>query len=118
MAGGLVFVEAHPVGADVAGVAHGDAQPIGGLAQGIHHLEGGGFLALQAEGVHRVHQGDRVLVRHFLHDRQGPVEVALHGQHFSAVEQGLGELALGHIAIGDQHEGAHATSARIGRSCG
>ena len=101
MAGCLVLVEAHPVGADVAGVADGDAEPIRGLAEGIHHLEGRGFLALQSVGIQGVHQRDGVLVRHLTNDRQGPVKVALHGQDFRAVEQGLGQLALGHIAIGD-----------------
>ena len=114
-AGGLVLLETHPIGADVAGVAHGDAEPIRRISQGIHHLKGGGFLALEPERVERVHQGDRVGVGHLAHDRQGPVEVALHGQDFGAVEQGLGQLALGHVAIGNQHKGPHAGPAGIGR---
>ena len=78
MACGLVLVEAHPVGADIAGVADGDAEPIGCFTQGIHHLKGGGFLPLEPVGIEGVHQGDGVLIRHFANDGQGPVKVALH----------------------------------------
>ncbi len=54
---------AHPVGRNVAGVAHGHRVEIGGAAQLLQHLEGAGLLALQPEGVHRVDQGDGELAR-------------------------------------------------------
>ena len=114
MAGLPVFVEAHPVGADVAGIAHRDAEPVGGVAEGVDHFEGRRFLALKPVGVEGIHQGDRVGVGHLPNDRQGPVEVALHRQHLGAIEQGLGQFSLGHVAIRNQHEGPHAAAAGIG----
>ena len=71
-------------------------------------------MALQSVGVHRIHQGDRIFVGNFLNDRQGFVEVALDGDYLGAVEQGLGQFSLGHIAIWDQHEGPHAAAAGVG----
>ena len=113
-AGVSVFLESHPVGADVARIAHGDAEPIGGITQFIHHLKGRRFLAFQAIGVEGIHQGDRVLIGHLAHDAQGPVKVAAHSQHLGAIEQGLRQFPLGHIAIGDQHKGPHSAAAGIG----
>ena len=109
-----VFIEAHPIGADVAGIPHGNTQPIRGLSQGIHHLEGCRFLALQPIGVHRIHQGDRVLICNIANNGEGGIEVALDGNHFGSIKQGLGQFPLGHVAIGNQHKGAHAAPPGVG----
>ena len=42
----MVFTKAHPIGGDVARVAHGHTEPVGGIPQGVHHLKGSGFLPL------------------------------------------------------------------------
>ena len=118
MAGFPVFVEAHPVGADVAGIPHGNAEPIGGFAQGIHHFKGCRFLPLEAIGVHRIHQGDRVLICYVANNGEGGIEVALDGNHLGSIKQGLGQFPLGHVAIGNQHKGAHAAPPGVGgRGC-
>ncbi|MBA7592967.1 hypothetical protein ES708_35172 [subsurface metagenome] len=57
----MVLLEALPVGGDVARVAHGDEEIVGGFAQIIDNLEGGGLLPLDAVGVERVDQRDGVL---------------------------------------------------------
>ena len=72
----LIFLESHPVGADVAGIPHGDAQPVGGIAQGVNHFEGRSFLTLKAVRIEGVDQGDRIAICHFTNDGQGPVEIA------------------------------------------
>ena len=114
----LVLLEAHPVGGDVAGVAHGNAQPIRGITEGIHDFKGSCFLALQAVGVHRIHQRHGVFLRRFANDVESPVKVAADRQNFGAVDERLGQLALGHITIRDQHERPHAAPPGIGRGRG
>ena len=61
-AGGRVLAEAGPVGGDVARVADRDGEHVGRPAEVVADLEGGGLLALEAERVDRVDQGDRVVV--------------------------------------------------------
>ena len=57
-----VFDEAAPVGRDVAGVADGQAERVGGVAERVDDLEGGGLLALDAVRVDGVDERDRVLL--------------------------------------------------------
>ena len=112
----MILLEAHPVSGDVSGVTHGDAQPVGCIPKSVNQFEGGRFLALEPIGVHRIHQRDRVLIRHFPNDVQCPVEVAADGEHFSAVDQCLGQFSLSDIAVGNQYECTHSCTTRIG-SC-
>ena len=79
--GGRVVAEAHPVGADVAGVADRDGQHVRRATEVVADLEGGGLLALEAERVDRVDQGHRVvfLFGERAHDRERLVEVAVDG---------------------------------------
>ncbi len=86
----------------------------GASPRAVHHFEGGRLLALEPVGVEGVDQGDGVALGHVADDGQGPVEVALHRQHLGTVEKRLGQLPLGHIAVGNQHEGPHAPPAGIG----
>ena len=115
MTGLLVFLEPHPVGRDVAGVAHGNAQPIGGITEGIDDFKGSGFLALKSVGVYRVHQRHGVFLRRFANDVQSPVEIAANRQNLSAVDEGLRQFSLGDVPVGNQHEGPHATATGVGR---
>ena len=115
-AGLLIFLETHPIGGDVSGVAHGNAQPVGCITEGIHDFEGRRFLALQPVGIHRVHEGDGILLCRFPNDVEGAVEVAADRQHLSAVHQRLSQFSLGDIAIRDQDERTHPTPPGIGRS--
>ena len=114
-----VLLEPHPVGTDVAGVAHGNTQPVRSISQDVHHFEGRRFLSLEPVGVDGVHQGDGIAPRQVLGEGKGLVEVALNGQHFGAVQQSLGQLALGHVAIRNDGKCPQTPTSGIGRCrCG
>jgi len=114
----VIFLEPHPVGGDIACIAHRDAEPVRGISESIDDFEGCGFLALQAIGIDRVDQGDGIFFSRLTDDVQGAVEVAADRQNLGAIHQGLGQLSLGDVAVRNQDEGPHAPPARIGRGRG
>ncbi|OPZ92262.1 MAG: hypothetical protein BWY73_00877 [candidate division TA06 bacterium ADurb.Bin417] len=99
-----VLPVALPVGGDVAGVADRQDVVVGGVAQAVDDLEGAGLLPLDPVGVDRVDQGDRVPVAEGAYQLQGLVEVALDLDHPGAVDEGLGQLAEGDLAGGDDYQ--------------
>ena len=106
--GGVVLGEAHPVSRDVARVAHRQAQPVGGGAQGFNDLKRGRLLAFQAVRVKRIDQGHGVAAADFHHQRQGVIERAGNLNDLGPIGRGPRQLARGHLAFGDDHNGAHA----------
>ena len=90
----VVLAEAAPVGGDVAGVADGDEQVVGRVAEGVDDLEGGGLLPLDAVGVDGVDEGDGMDVGDGQRQLQRDVEVAVDGDDAGAVRDGLRQLAL------------------------
>ncbi len=106
--------EAAPVGGDVAGVADRDAERVELGLELLEQLEGGRLLALDAQLVDRVDERDGVALDEFPHELQRGVEVGLERDHASAVDQRLGELAGGDLALGHDHGAAQARSSRIG----
>src|SRR5205823_12267336 len=70
------FLEAAPVGGDVAGVADRDAERIQLALQRLDDLERSRLLALDAELVDRVDQRDGLRTGELAHQRQRLVEVA------------------------------------------
>ncbi len=115
---GVVLAEAHPVGGDIAGVTHRQAQPVRGSAQGIANLEGSRLLALQAVGVERVDQGDRLPLGDLDHQRQGVVERAVHLDNPGAVGHRARQLASRHLALRDEHNRSHPRPGGVRRSRG
>ena len=109
------FGVADPVRGDVAGIANRQAVVIRSAAQGFDDLEGRGLLALQAERVDRVDDGDRGVVGDFLHQPHAVIEVALNLQHLGAMNHGLRQLAERDLAVGNQHEAGDAGAGRISR---
>ncbi len=107
-----------PVGGDVAGVAHRQAVVIGSRLELLHDLEGSGLLPLDAEGVDGVDDGHRGLFGNLLHQAHAVVEVAAQLDGDRAVHHGLGQLAHGDLALGNEHEGSDAGARRIGRRRG
>ncbi len=101
---GGVLAVAQPVRRDVAGVAGRQHVHVGGVAEEVDDLEGGGLLALQPHRVDRVHQRDRVVLGEPARDPQAVVEVAADHDHLGAVHDRLGELAGGDLALRHQHE--------------
>ena len=87
--------EARPVGADVAGVADRDGQDVRGAAEVVADLERGRLLAVEAERVDRVDQGDRVVVLlgQPADDVERLVEVAVDGDDPGAGDERLEQLA-------------------------
>ena len=57
-----VLLKPLPIGGDVAGVADGDKEVVGSVAQGVDDLKGGALLPLDPVGIDRVDQRDRVLL--------------------------------------------------------
>ena len=114
----LVFLEAHPIGGDVAGIAHGNAEPVRSITEGIDDFESSCFLALQSVGVHRVDQRHGVFLRGFADDVQSAVEIAADGQNLSAIDEGLSQFSLGDVTVWNQDEGPHAATTGIGRGRG
>ena len=55
------------------------------------------------------------MIGDFLHQSHAVVEVALDLQHPGAVDHGLGQLAEGDLAVGNQHETGDAGTGRVGR---
>ena len=118
MTGLLVFLEAHPVGGDVSGVAHRDAEPVRSITEGIDDFKCSCLLALKPVRVHRVDQRHGILLRCFTNDVQSAVEIAADGQNLSAVNEGLGQFPLGDVTVWNQHEGPHAATTGVGRGSG
>ena len=116
--GEVILREASPVGGDVAGVADGNREDVGRLAEHVDDLEGAGLLALDAVGVDRVDDGDRQVLGQFARQVERLVEVAADLQHLRAVDDGLGQFALGDLALGDQDDAVHAGLAGVGRGRG
>ena len=100
-AGLLIFLKTHPIGGDVPGVAHGNAQPVRCISEGIYDFESRRLLALQPVGIHRVNKGDGIFFCCFSNDVEGAVEVAADRQDFSPVHQSLSQFSLGDIAVRD-----------------
>ena len=120
--GGAVVAEAHPVGADVAGVADRDREEVGRPPQVLADLERGGLLALEPVRVDRVDERDRVLGPAPVSSRtiaQRLVEVAVDGEHPRAGGLRLEQLAGRDLALGqdddDLEPGRRAVRGRRGR---
>ena len=82
-----------------------------GVAELLEHLEGRRLLALEAERVDAVDQGDRVALGELAHELEGLVEVAAQRHDARAVHERLRELARGDLALGDDHGAADARRA-------
>ena len=95
---------AQPVRRDVAGVADGQDVDVGSVAEEVDDLEGGGLLALEADGVDRVHERDGIVPGQLARHPQAVVEVAAHHDHLRAVHDRLRHLAGGDLALRHQHE--------------
>ena len=113
-----VLLVAEPVGRDVAGVADRQQVVVGGVAEEVADLEGRGLLALQPDRVDRVDQRDRVVAGQAAGDVEAVVEVAADHDDLRAVHDGLGHLAGGDLALGDQHERLEAGLGGVGRHRG
>jgi hypothetical protein len=87
-----VLVVALPVRRDVAGVADGQHMDVGSIAEDIDDLEGRGLLALDAIGVDRVDEVDRVGLGEFAAQRQAVVEVPVDLEQGRTVRDGLAHL--------------------------
>ena len=110
----LVFLETHPVSRDVACIAHRNAEPVRSISEGVDDFECSSLLTLQAIGIHRIHESDRVCLGSLPDDVQCPVEVAADGQDLSAVDESLSQFSLGNVPIRDQNEGPHAAATGVG----
>ena len=115
-AGRGVLAEALPVGADVAGIADRDGQDLRRPAQVVADLEGSRLLALEAERVDRVDQGDRVVVLlgERTHDPERLVEVAVDRHDSCPGDQRLEQLADGDLALGQDDDDLHAGGRTVG----
>ena len=84
----------------------GMARIVGRAAQVVADLEGGGLLALEAERVDRVDQGDRmvVLLGERADDPERVVEVAVDRHHPRPGDQRLEQLADGDLALGQDDD--------------
>ena len=88
------------------------------ITQNLDDLESGGLLALDAVGVDRVDEVDRVVVRQFTSHLEAVVEVPLHLDELCAVGDGLSELAERDLALGHEHGSGEAGMGGIGRRAG
>src|SRR5436309_2935271 len=88
------------------------SRPATGVAEAVDDLEGGRLLTLEPVGVHGVDQRDGVLGGQLPDDGEGLVEVALDLDHLGPVDQRLGQLAEGDVALGDEHGADDAGSRR------
>src|SRR5699024_2902672 len=109
-----VLLVAHPVSGDVAGVAHRQDVDVRGAAEGVAHLEGRGLLSLQTVGVDRVDELDRVLGVQLAGDLEAVVEVPLDLHQLRPVDDGLGELAGGDLALRQQHDAGQSRGGGVG----
>ena len=94
-----VFLETLPVGGDVAGVADGQEVKVWRSAELVADFEGGGFLALDADGVDAVDDFNGSDGGKFADKAQGDVEVAVDGDGLGSVDEGLGKFAHGDVAV-------------------
>ena len=108
------FAIALPVGGDVAGVADGQDVEVGRVAEDIDDLEGGGLLALDAEGIDGIDDGDGLGLADLADEPQGIVEIAVDGDDVGAVHEGLGELAHRDFAGGQQDDAGDAGARGVG----
>ena len=113
-----IFAVTHPVGRDIAGIAHWQAVKVRRPAQRLDDLEGRRFLALQPIRVDRVDQRDRRLSGDGLDQAHAVIEVALDLDHDRARDHGLGQLALGDLAARDHDKGRDAGPRRVSRGRG
>jgi hypothetical protein len=113
-----ILLVALPVGGDVAGVADRQAVDVRGVAEGVDDLEGRRLLPLDAGGVDRVDQLDRVGLGELASHGETVVEVARHLQQRGPVGDRLAELAHRDLAVGHQHGAGHPGLGGIGgRAC-
>ena len=103
------------MGGDVARVAHRQAVVVGGAAELFDDFEGRGFLALQTEGIHRVHDGHRRFLGHLLDQFHALVEVAANLHDHGAVHHRLGQFAHGDLTFRDDHERGDTGTGGVGR---
>ena len=112
------FVKAHPVGGDVAGVAHGYEQVIGRGAEVVHDFECGRLLPLQPIRVERIDQHDGMLGAELAHDAEGVVEAAVDKHNLRAVGYRLRHFAARDVVSGDKYDGGQpAARAVCGGGC-
>src|SRR4051794_27574011 len=114
----LVLGVALPVRGDVAGVADGQAVHVGRVTERLDDLERRGLLALDAEGVDRVHDRHAVDVAECTHDVEGLVEVPADLDDLRAVDERLRELAERDLALGDHDTTGDAGARGVGRGAG
>src|SRR5579875_748717 len=114
LAGVLVLAVPLPVGGYVAGVAHGQAVNMGGVAEDVADLESCRFLPLDPVRVDGVDDGDGGTVAEGTHEIQSSVEIATYLQHTRPVNQRLRQLAEGDETVGYQHRAGEAGPAGVG----
>ena len=100
--------ESLPVGRDIAGIAHRNEQVVRRFAQDVHNLKGGRLLPFDAEGIDGIDQGHRILLGQRAHNVQRLVEIPADSHDLSTVHNGLGQLAQGDLALGDNDDGLRA----------
>src|SRR3569623_2623614 len=114
----FIFLIAHPVRGNIAGIAYRQAMIIGRALELLDDFEGGGLLPLQAKRVDGVDDGDWRFLAVVFHQFHAVVEIAFDLDHHRAVDHRLREFAHGDLAIGYQHERGNAGARRILRSRG
>ncbi len=99
----------------VGEVAAGDDDVLGDLPlELLEEFEGGGLLAFEAVGVDGVEQVDGEAVDEVGEDADAAVEVGLELDGERTVVHGLGELAPGDLAFGDEDDAAQAGAGGVG----
>ena len=93
----------------VAQITAGDDDVVGDLpVKLLQNLDGGGFLALQAQGVEGVRQVNGKLRGDLTDQAHAAVEIGVDGHHERAVGDGLHELRQGDLIGGEKHDGRDA----------
>ena len=87
---------------------------VGRVAERVDDLERRGLLALDAIGVHGVHELDRVALGELAGRDEAVVEVAVDLEQARAVRDRLAQLAHRDLAVRDEHGARHAGRRRVG----
>ena len=107
--------EALPQGADVAEIAARDDYPIRHLpVELLHQLDADGLLPLDAQGIHRIGKVNAVAGTDFLHEGHAAVEVCIQRQRQGAVGDGLNQLGVGYLALGEENDGLQPGDGAVG----
>ena len=74
----------------------------------------GGLLALEAEGIDGIDDGDGLGLADLADEAQGVVEIAVDGHDLRAVHEGLREFAEGDLARGQKDDAGDAGARGVG----